>query len=228
MKYQTSTGKTFEVVGIPRSGQHAIATWLMAQMPSPSLFINNSTCIRPDEVWFKHGRRNQGNVNGKPEVLGIGIEGNASAADVSENPSVFVIRDVKNHMASLIKHRTLQTNWPQFFKSWEAYALLATENPDKSYPYMVVPFSTWHTSADLRIKLYQHFEQIMGGFCTVYNDDARKDVMASGGGSSFDGQKFVGCGDKMKVLERYRIVELPPIPLKILELNEEVFGNIYD
>ncbi len=226
MNYNTTTGKTFEVVGIPRSGQHAIATWLMAQMPSPSLFINNSTCIRPDEVWFKNGRRHQGDINGKPQVLGVGIEGAASAADATDNLSVFVVRDIKNHMASLIKHRTLETNWPQFFKRWGVYARLAIGWTEKKYPHLVVPFSTWHTSGNLRFALYQQFEELLGIRC-IYNDAARKDVMASGGGSSFDGQKFVGCGDKMDVLQRYKRVNLPPIPEELLELNTEVFGDIY-
>ena len=141
MNYQSKLDKTFEVVGIPRSGQHAIVTWLMANLPSPSLFINNSTSIRPDECWYRGGRRIMMGMHEKPQVLGIGLEGDASAADGSDSPSVFVIRDIKNHMASLIKHKTLKiANWKAFFRRWEAYAELALYYPSKPYSYVVVPF----------------------------------------------------------------------------------------
>ncbi len=227
MNYQSKLNKTFEVVGIPRSGQHGIVTWLMANLPSPSLFINNSTSMSPDECWYRNGRRIMMDMSEKPHVLGIGLEGPASAADGTTNPSVFVIRDVKNHMASLIKHRTLQVNWDVFFRRWEAYAELALDYPSKPYSYAVVPFSTWHVSKSERVELFIQFESMMG-LALPYHDDARKDMMGSGGGSSFDGSKYVGCADKMKVLERYKSVKLPPIPPNILEMNREVFGNIYD
>lgn len=222
----------FEVVGLPRSGQHAIATWLMAQMPSPSVFVNNSN-NRPDYVWYRNGIRKKETLAFTPEdaskacVMGIGLEGRIGLADRTPYMSVFVLRDIKNHMASLIKHRTLRANWDEFFEGWKEYALLEIEEPNKDYPYMVVPFSLWHALTDERFRLYQHFEQITGQ-STAYNDDARKDVMESGGGSSFDGRKFVGCGDKMDVLNRWKSVELPSIPADVLELNDEIFREIYE
>lgn len=228
MKYQSKTNLTFEVVGIPRSGQHGIATWLMGNVPSPSLFINNSTSIRPDEIWYKGGKRVNGGIHEKPCIVGVGLEGPVSLADSTGHPSVFVIRDIKNHMASLIKHKTLRPNWDKFFKDWMAYSLLALNRPTKPYDYMVVPFSEWHTSEDRRVELFDEFEEVIKYFIDKpYDDSTRRDVMGSGGGSSFDGQAFAGCGDKMRVLDRWKSVKLPPIPSELLAFNKELFGDIY-
>jgi hypothetical protein len=227
MNYKSRLNKTFEVVGIPRSGQHAIVTWLMANLPSPSLFINNSTSIRPDEIWYRNGRRYTKALSVDPWVLGVGFEGTADAVDKTPNPSVFVVRDIKNHMASLIKHKTLHVDWAVFFKRWEAYADLAIRRPTKPYDYMVVPFSTWHVSEDTRVNLFGEFESMMS-LRLYYDDGARRDVMGSGGGSSFDGNKYIGCADNMKVLERYKSVALPSIPSELLKMNAEIFGNLYE
>jgi len=227
VRLPSKLNKTFNVLGIPRSGQHAIVTWLMGNLPSPSLFVNNATSIRPDLVWWKNGRRVQTQIEENPCVLGIGFEGPARVLDHDGDLSVFVIRDIKNHMASLIKHKTLNPNWPQFFQQWEEYANLEINRPRKSYPYIVVPFSTWHTCLEVRLDLFEQFEYRMEIDGLTYNDDARRDIMGSGGGSSFTGNSFNGCAEKMKVLDRYKEVTLPEIPLKLLEMNTEIFGDIY-
>jgi hypothetical protein len=218
--------KEFCLVGLPRSGQHGVATWLMGNLPSPSLFVNNKTSIRPDNIWYIDGKRRQGNYKSISEFTCYGLEGQASLADMNDLPTVFVLRDIKNHMASLIKHRTLSVRWIDFFEYWKQYARLAVDG-QREYPFLVIPFASWFTSRPFREDAFGFFKEMMD-FEAVYNDDTRKDVMASGGGSSFDGQRFLGCGDKMKVLERYKSVELPPIPDDVLELNEQVFGCIYD
>lgn len=219
----------FQLVGLPRSGQHGVATWLMGNLPSPSLFVNNCTSIRPDPIWYIGGKRMGGySPDGDGKFICYGVEGEARLADDRAVPAVFVVRDIKNHMASLIAHRTLQPKWDEFFHHWKQYAVLGTEIIPKRYRYLVVPFSSWHSSKLLRRDLYSLFEDLVGLKSTNYNDDTRKDVMASGGGSSFDGQKFLGCGDRMGVLERYKRVKLPPIPQEVLELNEALFGAIYD
>jgi hypothetical protein len=227
MKYQSKTGITFEVVGIPRSGQHGIATWLMGNIPSPSLFVNNFSSIRPDEIWYKNGKRFLGGVHEKPYVVGIGLEGLASLADDTVHPSVFVIRDIKNHMASLIKHKTLNPNWDNFFKNWKEYALLGLVDVEKPYKYLTIPFSLWHCSRPFREDHFRFFRKLLSLGPLEYNDNTRKDVMASGGGSSFDGQSFIGCGDKMKVNDRWKEFNLPPIPSELLDMNDELFGDIY-
>jgi len=217
----------FCIVGLPRSGQHGIATWIMGNLPSPSLFINNKTSIRPDYIWYVNGRRCQGQIKDVAKFTGHGLEGPSILADQYALPTIFVLRDIKNHMASLIKHKTLQPKWNEFFENWMGYAKLCTGQEEKDYPNIVVPFSLWHNSIYLRIDLFNSFSDII--HCNLdYNDNTRKDVMASGGGSSFDGQKFIGCGDKMKVLDRWKNVELPPIPEDILEINARIFGDIYD
>lgn len=218
---------TFELVGMPRSGQHGIATWLMGNLPSPSLFINNRTSIRPDNIWYIDGKRRTANFKSIPKFTGIGLEGPYTLASMSTLPTVFVIRDVKNHIASLIKHKTLNVNWDDFFETWSGYAKMALDDVATDYPHLVIPFSSWHCSRPFREDHWEFFKSMMG-FEGPYNDNTRNDVMASGGGSSFDGQRFIGCADKMKVLERYKSVKLPLIPDNILEMNEGIFGDIYE
>lgn len=222
--------KQFNLCGIPRSGQHAIATWLMANLPGPSLFINNSLCIRPDYIWYTEGRRQKFPLKSIPVYEGIGLEGCASLADPTDLPTVFVIRDIKNHVASLVRHPTLHPNWTEFFLDWEEYALLVLGERKKPYEYVVVDFPRWHINENYRLHMIAELWNMLDVDTSTqtYNDDARKDIMGSGGGSSFTGVQYQGCANKMGVLNRWRDVKLPKIPEHILKLNTKVFGDIYN
>lgn len=227
----------FRVVGYPRSGQHGIISWLMGNLPSPSVFLNNCTLAMPEEIWYVDGKRMPLGYHPRTTELFscFGLEGGINLMHEErpnphmfisrEIPTVFVIRDIKNHMASIIRHSHLSLRGSNFYSVWRDYARLAVEPFTERY--MTIAFSLWHASGDYCRDIFDAFNEMMGTNLK-YNDATRNDVMDSGGGSSFDGVGFVGTASKMNVNERYKKVSLPPIPTELLELNEEIFGQIYE
>lgn len=223
------------VVGLARSGQHGVVNWLFQQFDC-SLFLNNYYA-RPhnssvyDPVWFMREKM-VGVLNGdsglKPSVLGFGLEGSIDRATASANFSVAVVRDIKNHVASLVKHPTLNPNWDEFFEEWKKYANKALEVSDAHDPkMMLVEFPAWAINRHYR-ELAASVFSIKSGLFFEYTDSGKESVMASGGGSSFDKQNFDGKASQMDVLNRWRDVKLPPIPKDVLSLNDALYPQIYE
>jgi len=217
------------LVGYQRSGQHGVANWLMANLPSPSVFLNNLGTMGADELWYVNEKRVADVPNKDPVVVVRGLEGCYKRPANSEYPSLFIVRDIKNHMASIIKHLRFFPQWPEFFRIWEEYAqLLDGHIFDGMGQFVPISFPHWFLSSDYRKETFTTIEGFLPAYPLKYTDAGRDDMMASGGGSSFDLENYRGRASQMAVLSRYKDVSLPEIPSHLLELNERLFGDIYE
>ncbi len=221
------------VVGYQRSGQHGVAGWIMANLPSPSVFLNNLGPMGADRLWYVNGERVKNPPEENPKTVVRGLEGCYRRANDSPHLTLFVVRDIKNHMASIIRHPRFSPSWPEFFRIWEEYANILSGDPpvDLDCSYIGVSFPHWFTSEHYRDNVFYDITvcgNIEGGHYDDYADAGRNAMMASGGGSSFDSEKYRGRASEMAVLSRYKEVNLPPIPDRLLDLNEDLFGDIYE
>ena len=226
-----SDATKINVVGLGRSGQHGIVNWLFQQFDC-SLFLNNYHHPHTyDAVWFQREKMLgafKGDIGIKPSVLGFGLEGSIDRANSSSNVSVIVLRDIKNHVASLVKHPTLKPDWDEFFEEWIKYAKHSIgEYPLLGRQTVCISFPYWATSQYYR-EDHMNFIETKLGIAIEYTDKGKQSVMASGGGSSFDKRKFDGEAHKMDVNNRWKSVKLPPISSEVLDLNDKIFPEIYE
>lgn len=218
------------VVGYQRSGQHGVAGWIMANLPSPSVFLNNLGPMGADELWYIDGKRVEKPPMENPKFVVRGLEGCYRRALGSNHLTVLVVRDIKNHMASIIRHPRFFPTWLEFFRIWEEYAhiLAGNSHEDIDFPYLPISFPHWFMNKRYREDWFFALNQRLDYDFGDYKDAGMNAMMASGGGSSFDFEKYRGRASEMAVLSRYKEVELPPIPENLLELNTELFGDIYE
>lgn len=213
----------FRLVGYPRSGQHAIIHWLFLQMSDRyCVHLNNYTERSSHQVRFYCGEKIEPNrvvaALEEDSLVSYGLEGCADNQLQIHLPSIYIVRDVRNHYASLIKHR--YTSEKNFLPIWREYAELALNPPENS---VVVLFDKWASDVIYRRRLFYRICNLIGVGDAIFTDNGRDFVPGAGGGSSFDGTSK--RGSKMNVLERYKQVALPKISEEILGLNRRIFGD---
>lgn len=215
----------FRLAGYARSGQHAISNWIMAHAPPTSLWINNIHGSG-QEVDFQHywfGPVNLEDIH----LIGIGFEGdlNKSNNHFPEAPLILVIRDIFNQTASIAKHPDLQLD-QDYFDGWERNARQALgQTKITTGPLIIANYNKWVISSEYRSDLYSKIKDYIG-FNYRFTDNTNF-VSKIGGGSSFDGLKYQGQANKMKVLERYKDPSVQDainqIPKRLIELNSRLF-----
>ena len=216
--------KVFNILGWPRSGQHAVANWIFGQLPGTNVFVNNCSVkvkyIDGDMIPIRES--NKKGIS-KASIVCIGREGPTSVGDKSLF-TIYVVRDLLNHIASIQKHPGLGVS-AKFYKEWEKYIdKLDSDKPNE----LCISFPDWHTSAEYRIEIWNKISKLLS-IDVELNDTKREGMMLSGGGSSFSKMKFNGNASKLNILERYKSGKIPNnVPKNLLELNKEKFGWIYD
>lgn len=224
--YIVKAKRIVNIIGYYRSGQHAILKWLMAQCPTPT--YDTST-----NLWHNNGAYGQFKIAQPSELAFVNLEGGYGRCLTSPHPAIFIVRDIKNHVASLKKHATLgHTVEPSgdLWRFWREYAEVALGEGQCNIktPYMCILFPLWFSSETYRRATTERLGSLLKWDGLVYSEGGRDYVSANGGGSSFDGMNLQGRGTEMKVLERYKSVQMPKIPSHLLELNEKLFGSMYD
>ena len=94
-----SCNRAININGYLRSGQHGIAGWLLSQLPCASVFLNNLGPMGADRIWYEGTDESDGSL-----LVAVGLEGCYRRHFNHPHPTVFVVRDIKNHIASIIKH----------------------------------------------------------------------------------------------------------------------------
>lgn len=243
------------VVGMSRSGNHAIINWILAQLPGKYCFLN---CAEPKENPFETAR---------PIVDDICFRANYDGFDLAaEQRGVF---SQKDHLVYSYEDCFLGMACGDAFES-RRESFVGPSERQTDIVILRDPFNLFASrrrASYVTAPLYtarrvwkQHAREIVtGGRCLKgervfvrYNDWARdrtyrreiadalgiaftdagvESVSGCGEGSSFDGLRFNGRAGEMKVLERWKNFEDDPdfraiFDEEMVALSEEIFGKI--
>lgn len=229
------------ISGIRRSGNHAIAMWLIEHSDSCEFYNNFRITPRINkppnrEIYFKldhlllelkatrqYGTEHNDNDTLHMEDTYYGLENHEieEIHTVSNNlytdHKVLILRDPINNLASILRNRSTLVPLHKFRSLWKSYAT------DESL--VKVIYDKWFINSEYR----RDIEKILG---IPENDNGMERIHHMGGGSSFDGQSLQRNAQEMKVLKRWWDYRLDDKFLDIindkelLEIRQEIFGKL--
>ncbi|MCB9765347.1 MAG: class I SAM-dependent methyltransferase [Alphaproteobacteria bacterium] len=210
--------RVFIVVGMCRSGHHAVINWLLAHEDKPSIFLNNQLAWRNDRPRRDHVvLRNGASLTQPASLLVVNIEDvtpEAAALTInqrsvalrlpSDTPTriIQVIRDPFNLFAS--RASKAQDGAPNFRSAprarhlWLAHADEASGRTSHlGEDFVLIKYNDWLTDSVYRARVSQQLS-------FDHSTPLPMRVARFGDGSSFDGLSFDGRADEMDTLERWR------------------------
>lgn len=202
------------VIGLRRSGNHAIIEWLIAACPGSVLFLNEALPnVRPNRTrqrewhWFPAGeRRARGTLVYSYEdqsllaLTGLTRAGKRAAwtGPARARFDLLILRDPFNMLASRLQWKLESVDrLQQVARAWKAYAAEFLGDTDTLPHKVPVSYNRWVADEG-----YRHELAVRLG--VEPTDAGRNKVSPLGGGSSFDGTTHDGRASEMKVLERWR------------------------
>lgn len=241
--------KEIRVVGLKRSGNHAIINWIRKAHYGEVWHLNNIPTERnPYRFLYEHYPKEKlrleatGNFVKKDcliysyedyEIDKITSQRFESKHDIYLGKSatrydVLILRDPFNMIASRIQKDMMKVRnrSKTIVEIWISYAQeYLHEKQYMKHNKVVINYNKWFTDINYRkqIALELNFE---------FDDRGINEVMEEGGGSSFDGLNFKGKAVEMNVLKRWE--EFVDNPLfcnllnneELIEYSEKIFGYI--
>ena len=220
----------FCIMGLGRTGHNAIARWIISQPQGKNVLLNfKGHFSKQSTVQDGKFLRKKHDVS-KVNFLGVRIQGSIErSSEFSVNvPRLIVLRDIKNYVASLHKHGYFKlSEW--HLDEWEKYILQAL-GKENFIDHLVSPINyyKWFSMKKYRVEVLEGLGSMLG--TTIpFNDRNISENSGTGGGSSFANLKDAR---KMDVLNRYKhqdvLDAVKNIPKRLLDLNKEYFGDIYE
>lgn len=220
------------IFGLRRTGNHAIINWLHGHCSTTSEHFNNQR-LSQNLLWEPKTStprelvtvsfEEQKLPGSRPFILNEKILGEAKSIQCA-----VVMRDPFNLFASRFKHKPLRkqtiARMRYFTDLWKGYAreyLGQTQILPNCVP---VSFNKWFYDEAYR-------EELSRAFGFVSSSNVIEGVSPKGHGSSFDGLKYNGRAQEMKVLERWRHLAKDRQYRKIFEdeelikLSDQIFGG---
>lgn len=215
------------VVGVSRSGIHALCEWILDQFEEPTLYLQNQ---RPFSrfVHRNHNSMPDSNVcliniidedmnrcNKFPEYC--------NQLSTEQCHHILILRDPFNWLASYMHHGRIKHKKKAFFYGkmllWKESAKSFLEENE----YIKVRYDDWFLSAAYRKKL----SSTLGG---TFSDDKINHVPPDAKGSSFDGLDFDGRAQDMKVFDRWKHCANDKtyrslLDAEVFDLAQEIFGS---
>ena len=219
--------KKIIVMGLARNGHHAIINWMCRQLEGRTVFKNNvNEKLQPRAV-LNYGRgKTQNQVCSFENFDLVGFKKLFKPGDFDQ--IILVVRDPYNWIASSLKKRVgyneklaLLTKpfkqggdglrYSRYFGESKGrldmfYQYMEQVLKEKDYlgqDFITVNFNKWFVSKPYRKKIAHEI-----GF--PFTDKGVNQVLAFGGGSSFDRHNFAGRASQMKVLERWKQMKANP------------------
>lgn len=228
------------VLGVRRSGNHAIINWLIDCFPKESVLSINSADpaffrIVDERVSIDRNRYGAIHVSDQHRVLIVSYENlDPALVPVAHNAqianrahTIFVLRDLANTAASIVRGAKDYPSFSYRFRVldfpavWCRYARLLLAGESSVTP---VLFNRWFADPSYRANILAKLD--------IARVDGRVDAVSSyGGGSSFDGLARDGNASSMSVLSRWREMEddqlfqfLILAEQEAIELSERLFS----
>lgn len=214
------------MVGMSRSGNHAIINWVLAQTPGRACYLN---CVEPKTNPFESARpirghswkanypfsleREKAGVFSPKDLLlynhedcFLGLVGSREYAKERDwfvgrslrRTDVLVLRDPFNLFAS--RKKGIHSPVPDHtaMRIWKQHARAATSGTRHlDANFVCIRYNRWVSDRAYR-------GQIADALGLAFTDAGRRQVADAGGGSSFDGLRFDGKAERMDVFNRWR------------------------
>lgn len=212
----------FQVIGMRRSGHHAIIAWLSPNLGCDINFFNNCAISRDYKVFcYKRHRPGTTLLNFEDKSLTV-------VAKVKPGRRILVLRDPFNCIASRIKmrinkkHKVDHRHLEKDVSLWKQYAYEFIRKTNYLGDCVRVNYNKWFVDQKYRVKIANKFAGL--------KEDSKNHVWFF---SSFDKKDYHGKAEEMNVLGRWKQIK-HPIFKKVLEdeslhkLSNRIFGNILD
>ena len=230
--------KEIRVVGLKRTGNHAIINWLRQQHSGKVWHLNNIVAGKNPYHWlYSHYPK---------EALKQEALGNFTVKDCliysyedyslervtdpkfenlhdlylgksSIRYDLILLRDPFNLMASRLKKNYIAVKDPNYTVThlWIDYAkeFIGETNYLNNYK-ICINYNRWFVDVEYR-------KELASALVMDFSDKGIERVKSEGGGSSFDGEKLNGKASQMDVLNRYKVFEDDPEYQKLVD-NEEL------
>jgi hypothetical protein len=217
--------KEIRIVGLRRTGNHAIIVWIRDQHPDRTWHINHPPAGKnPYQFIYTHYKkpelRNEARGQFAPKsLLMLTYEDEPINAICSERFEHFhdtyvgrsaerfdllILRDPFNLLASQLKSNMSSlsdASAAEVLAMWKSYAReFVGETNFLIHNKLCVSFNRWHVDAAYRQAIAEHLG-------LEFTDAGRERVKEYGGGSSFDGQAHDGKASQLKVLNRWELFD---------------------
>lgn len=218
---QTVNQTEIRFIGLRRSGNHAILSWIMKQLPQKPYFLNNVAAgMSPLRFYHWHfpdkGYRGEAWGNFSKKDCLIHSYEDYSLREISNRYShlrhdfwvgktarsydVLVLRDPFNLLASRLKKQYMDVKTPgaSVVSLWLEHAKeYVGESSILRNTKVTINYNAWCKSLEYR-------QEISKNLNLTFSDAGFGYVSSYGGGSSFDGQSFQGDANKMDIENRWR------------------------
>jgi hypothetical protein len=216
----SKTNKEIRIVGLQRSGNHALINWILAQAKGPCLFFNDVAPEHPLDERMLGAPACIPEPSGKYDMLLYSyedrlLENVADAACYPQRPDryahavesrydILILRDPFNTFASRAFHQVVPTRRCTYLSGltvpqlWTTYAREAAGKTRLlRHNKVVVNFNHWCRSRPYR----QALAQRLG---LEFTDSGFDEVTSFGGGSSFDATLYSKRAQAMALDQRWK------------------------
>lgn len=235
--YRVKARLWFNFFSMERSGHVAVLNWLMQQFPPPSARVTPPgvpTGI-PGAGYHYPGAplvqgKNVSEVPPRAPIRAAGINFRDSGLFSPKgypraSQSVILVRDIRNLLASRKQH-TRDWDLKETVRTWCHYARTWLGEGDLApWPLVPIRYDQWFLSETYRRGIVENIGNAFNVPMT-FTDAGMNDMQPAGGGSSFDRLKYRGKASEMKVLERYKQVDIMSwVTDEARELDERIHGR---
>jgi hypothetical protein len=214
------TNKEIRIVGLQRSGNHALINWILAQAKGPRLFFNDVTPEHPLDEKMLGAPACTPESSGEYDMLLYSyedrlLENVTDSASYPQRPDryahavesrydILILRDPFNTFASRAFHQVVPTRRCTYLSGltapqlWITYAREAAGKTELlRHNKVVVNFNRWCRSRPYR----QALAQRLG---LDFTDNGFDEVTSFGGGSSFDATLYSKRAQAMALEQRWK------------------------
>jgi len=195
------------VVGMKRSGNHAIINWFVQNCFESLVYANNVTGEIPDS-WSIYSAEYI-----TPRMIDrvvLSVEHKSICEYQSLNP-ILIARDPYNWLASWISHTHFIPE--NLEKDIDIYLYNLSNHTS------IISFNQWFSSREYR-------DSIANKLGVINSDISINGVTSFGKGSSFDKKSFDGKAQKMKVLRRWEKMKSNNLYVHTIQKYEKCFRDI--
>lgn len=244
MKSELRIEKEIRVVGLSRSGNHAIINWILRQQKGEKVFLNDVALLETQYYKYINNPQKLDShldafiysyedhpLNRVDSHFLVDKKANSEFVKVKQRFDILILRDPFNLFASRLNSKVpLQPKcrWLTFPDLWIMHAeeYLGITNYLR-HNKIIINYNQWCNNQVYRQELAKRLE-------LDFSDEGFEEVPTVGKGSSFDGLSYYGRASEMDVLQRWKTMMNNDqyIALfadrKILKLSERIFGIFGD